>query len=75
MSPCPIAGCSEQMRDGNLLCVHHWARVPHKLQLQVLKSWNAYNRARTPAGRRIALAAYKPARNAAIAAVTRKVPA
>lgn len=72
---CPVPNCHLAAGQGRLMCLQHWSAVPHKLQLQVLKSWNGYLRARTSAGRRIAMARYRPARDAAIAAVSAKVVA
>jgi hypothetical protein len=75
MSACPIPNCGTAVHAGKLMRLQHWTKVPHKLQLQVLKSWNAVGRSKTVAGRRIKRTSYRAAADAAITAVTPKEPA
>lgn len=72
-NPCPIPGCTGSTRPGQLLCLRHWRAVPSKLKNEVWTTWRAV-RFRT--GKKVEecqadIAAYREARDAAIAVVTR----
>lgn len=71
MKLCPT-GCGSNVRPGYLMCACCWALVPRRLQVEVLCVWDTYRRASksgsTAAARKILLADYRKAADAAIAA-------
>ena len=62
-SPCPINGCTAHAKPNQLMCWPHWKRVPRALNRAVFDTYA--NLRRDPA-------AYRQARDAAIAAVNAK---
>lgn len=63
---CPIPGCTDSTRPGQLLCRLHWSAVPTELKGRVWSTWRAFTKA---VGHRAALVARQPyldARQAAI---------
>jgi len=70
---CPAAGCSESLPRHLLMCKPHWYRVPRALRAEVNDAWKAYlaasRGARSYDAVLGALARYRAAREAAIAAV------
>jgi hypothetical protein len=60
---CPVAGCTRQAKDQQLMCWPHWRRVPKALNHAVFETFRALRS--NPAG-------YRQARDAAIAAVEEK---
>jgi hypothetical protein len=75
-NPCPIKGCTAHAKPNQLMCWPHWRRVPKALNHAVFdtyRDWSAARR-RDPGGTAMAqaTAAYRQARDAAIAAVEAK---
>ena len=60
---CAISGCTRSAKDGQLMCWPHWRRVPRALNHAV---FDTYRNLRSDP------AAYRQARDAAIAAVEEK---
>lgn len=60
---CPIGGCERPAKDGQLMCLRHWRRVPRALNHAVFDTYR--NLRNDPA-------AYRSARDAAIQAVEDK---
>lgn len=74
--PCPVKGCTAHAKRGQLMCWPHWRRVPKALNRAVFDTFADWQAARRndPGGERMAeaTAAYRQARDAAIAAVEAK---
>lgn len=62
-SPCPVKGCARSTKPQQLMCWPHWRRVPKALNHAVFDTYR--NLRADPA-------AYRQARDAAIAAVEEK---
>lgn len=62
---CPI-GCGRIVKTGHLMCVLCWRMVPSALQREVYRTWRAWQHDMADADR---MAAYRSARDAAIASV------
>ncbi len=62
-NPCPVKGCTRHAKPQQLMCWPHWRRVPKALNHAVFDTYR--NLSRDPA-------AYRQARDAAIAAVEEK---
>ena len=62
---CPI-GCGRNCKPGHLMCSGCWRLVPRDLQQEVYRTWRAWQRSNGDADR---MAAYRSARDAAIASV------
>lgn len=62
-NPCPVKDCARHAKEGQLMCWPHWRRVPRALNRAVFETFA--NLSRDPA-------AYRQARDAAIAAVEAK---
>lgn len=62
-NPCPVKGCDRNAKQGQLMCWPHWRRVPKALNHAVFDTFR--NIGGDPA-------AYRQARDAAIAAVEEK---
>jgi len=61
--PCPVANCTRQAKDRQLMCWPHWRRVPRVLNHAVFDTYRDLRN--NPEG-------YRQARDAAIAAVEEK---
>jgi hypothetical protein len=64
--PCPIDNCTTPAKDGQLMCLAHWRRVPKALNHAV---FDTYRNIRNDQ------AAYRQARDEAIRVVNEKVKA
>jgi hypothetical protein len=64
--PCPINGCTTPAKDGQLMCLKHWRRVPKALNHAVFATYR--NLRNDPE-------AYRQARDEAIRVVNEKVAA
>jgi hypothetical protein len=62
-NPCPVKGCPARAKPNQLMCWHHWRRVPKALNHAV---FDTYRNLRNDPN------AYREARDAAIAAVEAK---
>jgi hypothetical protein len=75
-NPCPIKGCTAHAKPNQLMCWPHWRRVPKALNHAVFDTFRAWEsaRRRDPGGRIMSevTAAYRQARDAAVAAVEAK---
>lgn len=67
MNPCPVLGCTDHARPGQLMCVKHWRMVPSQLQRDVYSTWRAVRHG--SGGVKVKLEAIKVYRAAAAAAV------
>ncbi|MBP2301284.1 hypothetical protein [Azospirillum picis] len=71
MTSCPVPGCAGTQKTGKLMCLRHWRFVSDGTQKEVYRSWRAFNRA-AMSDRSGKLAAYRVARDKAIAEATRE---
>lgn len=71
--PCPVKGCTAHAKPGQLMCWPHWRRVPKALNRAVFETFDD-SRGRELGGEALleAIARYRQARDAAIAAVNAK---
>lgn len=65
----PCAVCQRSARKGHLMCPHCWRVVPKPLQVDVWRTWRAFERRKSPRDGLSTLAAYRNACTAAVAAV------
>lgn len=63
--PCPVEPCQRTVRPGHLMCSIHWRQVPKDLQLDVWRTWRAWEREMTDER----WADYADAREAALTAI------
>ncbi len=69
---CPIKGCDTPLKPGTLMCWWHWQMVPRALQFAVSRTLHAAQKARGKEAARH-WAAYRAARNEAIASVAARI--
>jgi hypothetical protein len=68
---CPIPGCTNHTRPGELLCIPHWRQVPSKLKSDVWSTWRAFTKGATAQAKLAARKPYLEARQAAIDAIAK----
>lgn len=44
---CPVDPCPRTVRPGHLMCAVHWRQIPKPIQLQVWRTWRAFEKAMT----------------------------
>lgn len=66
------AACPGLARERQLMCRSCWSGVPKPLQIDVYRSWRAFQRRKNPSEGRAHLAAYQAACNAAVASLQRR---
>ena len=65
----PCASCQRPATAGHLMCSRCWHGVPKALQLDVHRTWRAFQRRKTPGEGMASLAAYRKACSAATASL------
>jgi len=66
---CPIPGCTAQIPNSRLMCLHHWHLVPKKLQKGVNSNWREFLKLQQPTRKLAARKLYLESRDAALQAV------
>lgn len=66
------AACQRPARAGHLMCTRCWHLVPKPQQLDVHRTWRAFERRKNPREGLASLAAYRSACDAALSAITTK---
>lgn len=62
------AACTRLTRRGQLMCGGCWRAVPKPLQVEVSRTWRAFERRKSPSEGKASLTAYRNACSAAVAA-------
>ena len=65
----PCAACQRPARAGHLMCGGCWHGVPKPLQLDVYRTWRAFERRKNPRIGLASLAEYRKACDAALTAL------
>ena len=69
---CPVPGCQTTVERGKLMCRPHWFSASAPTRKAVNKTWREMNdRTLEPEQRRMAIGAYRDARDRAIAEASR----
>lgn len=63
---CPLKGCINRQRRGQLLCRAHWFGTPKPLRDEIWRTWRAYQAATQPEIKLGALREYRAAREAVL---------
>lgn len=63
------AACPRLTKRGQLMCAGCWRAVPKPLQVEVSRTWRAFERRKSPTAGLASLTAYRNACSAAVTAV------